>query len=89
MAKKIFKTLTGAALGFFTGGPAGALAGGTAGLLDSFGKKKSSAAATGPIVMPLADDEAVARAKRLSIAQQLARGGRSSTILSDQQTLGG
>lgn len=40
--------------------------------------------------MPIADDEAVRRAKRRSIAMQLARGGRSSTILTgDGDKLGG
>lgn len=39
--------------------------------------------APGPIVMPIADDEAVKRARKRSIAAQLQRGGRSSTILTD------
>ena len=63
---------------------------GLSGLL--LGKKKKAAAApaaTPDLVMPLPDDEAVARAKRESILRQRGRGGRSSTILSDDSdTLG-
>lgn len=50
------------------------------------GGKKKKVAPEGPKVMPLADDEAVRRAKRASLAQQMARGGRSSTILSGDET---
>lgn len=74
MAKKI--------LNIATFGIAGALLG---------GKKKKAAPAPepGPVVMPLADDEAIMRAKKRSIASQLKRGGRSSTILSSSgETLG-
>ena len=41
--------------------------------------------------MPTADDAAVKNAKRKSIAAQVARRGRASTILSDSgsETLGG
>lgn len=41
--------------------------------------------------MPTMDSAGVAQARRLSIAQQMAQGGRSSTILSQaqSQTLGG
>lgn len=44
-----------------------------------------------PTVMPTADDAAVKTAKRKSIAAQVARRGRASTILSDSgsETLGG
>lgn len=55
------------------------------------GKKKAAPAPTPeqrPAVMPLADDEAVRRAKRKSIIQQRARRGRESTILTGD-TLGG
>lgn len=62
-------------------------------LLGLGGGKKTAATppiAPGPKIMPLADSEAVQRARRKSIAGQLGRGGRSSTILSDQsETLGG
>lgn len=68
--------------------PLGALLG-----IDISGTKKSTptpAATTGPKIMPLADSEAIQRAKRKSIAGQLGRGGRTSTILTDQsETLGG
>lgn len=44
----------------------------------------------GPVVMPLADGEAVQRARRRSITTQSQRGGRSSTMLtSDSDKLGG
>lgn len=40
------------------------------------------------LTMPLPDDEAVAMARRRSIADQRRRGGRQSTILTDRDTLG-
>lgn len=47
-------------------------------------------AASGPKIMPLADGDAVKAARKKSIAAQLGRGGRSSTMLSgDSETLGG
>lgn len=53
-------------------------------------KKKAEAPPPGPIVMPLADDEAVRRARRRGIAGQMGRRGRSSTMLTaDSETLGG
>jgi hypothetical protein len=40
--------------------------------------------------MPLADDEAVMRARRRSIAEQQRRAGRTSTMLTpESETLGG
>lgn len=81
MAKKILK-----GVGKLAGGVVGSVIGGK--LLG--GKKKKSAAPTGgPIVMPLPDDEAVKRARKAAIAKQIGRGGRSSTILSDGDSLGG
>lgn len=76
MAKKI--------LNLATGGIAGSL------VKSVFGKKKAPTQALEekPAVMPLADDEAVRRAKRKSIIQQRARRGRESTILTGD-TLGG
>lgn len=68
MAKKILKV---ASLGLI----GGSLLGGK--------KKKAAPVEDGPKVMPLADDEAVKRAKKQSLLQQMGRGGRSSTILSD------
>jgi len=55
------------------------------------GKKKKDAPVEAPEpVMPIADDEAVREARRRSIAAQMGRGGRQSTILSDDSTkLGG
>lgn len=76
MAKKI--------LNIATFGLAGALLGG--------GKKKkpAEAPAPGPVVMPLADDDAVRRAKKASIIKQRGRSGRSSTMLTtDSDSLGG
>lgn len=54
-------------------------------------KKKSASATTTPSVptMPLPDDQAVANAKKEAIIRQRARGGRSSTILTDGEVLGG
>ena len=88
MAKKIFKTVgrvAGLAAGIpgsIIGGAVGSVAGGL------LGKKKKGLAQQGPVVMPLADGEAVKRARRKSIATQITRGGRNSTILSDGDTLG-
>ena len=44
-----------------------------------------------PPVMPVPDDEAMKKARRRSITQQLSRRGRQSTILSDSSSdaLGG
>lgn len=54
------------------------------------GKKKAPEPEKGPVVMPLADDEAVRRAKKRSIIEQMGRGGRSSTLLTgDSDSLGG
>jgi len=76
MAKKILK---------FALSPVAAVAG-------LFGGKKK-AAETAPEaapVMPLADDEAVRRAKKRSTIGQMGRSGRSSTILTDDSDkLGG
>ena len=57
------------------------------------GKSAPAAAAAAPVagpkVMPLADGEAVAAAKKRSITMQMQRGGRSSTMLTgDSETLG-
>lgn len=66
---------------------------GVAGLV--LGHKKSTpaptpAAAT-PAVMPLPDDDKIAQARKRSIAAQLSRGGRDSTMLTPAPgtTLGG
>ncbi len=64
---------------------------GLAGILGKpFGEDKPKAAepVAGPKVMPIADDEAVKRAKRRSIIQQMGRGGRSSTMLTGTDSLG-
>jgi hypothetical protein len=42
-----------------------------------------------PVVMPTPDDEVVKRAKRRSLATQQGRSGRISTILSEDEALGG
>lgn len=41
-----------------------------------------------PTAMPTADDESIERARRRRLAQQARGAGRSSTILSDTETLG-
>lgn len=71
MAKRILKGVGKLALG--TVGAA----------LGVGGKKKEKAPPPGPVVMPLADDEAVVKARKRSIAEQMKRGGRTSTILTD------
>jgi len=92
MAKKVFKTVGSLAglpfglIGSAIGGTVGSLAG------SLFGKKKSGGSPSSPApVMPIADDEAVKRARRRSVASQMQRGGRTSTMLSDSDnsTLGG
>ncbi len=56
-----------------------------------FGKKKKAAPApeVTPPTMPLPDDAAVARAKKEAIIRARGRGGRSSTILTGGDVLGG
>ena len=89
MAKKILKGV-GSIAKFAAGGILG-----NAVVGSLFGKKKkpaTTAAAPAERVMPIADDEAVKRAQRLSILQSRGRTGRSSTILtggSTGSTLGG
>ena len=60
-------------------------------LLKPFSKKKKTPVA--PVAeptMPIADDEAILRARKRAVAQQIQRGGRSSTILTDNSdSLGG
>lgn len=61
-------------------------------LLKPFGKdkKKPVAPEPGPRVMPLADDEAIRRARTSSLLRQSNRSGRASTILTNPgSTLGG
>jgi hypothetical protein len=60
-------------------------------ILGGGGKKKAAPAATPPErVMPLPDDEAVARARKASMFRQANRSGRASTILtSPGSTMGG
>lgn len=62
--------------------------GGVLGIGGKKKKKKADAADTTP-VMPVADDEVIARAKKRSLIMQMGRGGRDSTILSTSDTLGG
>lgn len=50
--------------------------------------KVQAPALTPPTVMPVPDDQAVQQAKRRSIAAQMARRGRASTILTDSQSSG-
>lgn len=62
-------------------------------LLGIGGKKKADTVAT-PVaatpVMPTADADTVLRAKRKAMAQQMQRGGRTSTMLTDNSdSLGG
>jgi hypothetical protein len=65
------------------------------GSILGLGDKKAAPAAVpapaaAPRVMPLADDEAVKRARKASIVRQQQRGGRASTILTGgSEKLGG
>ncbi len=80
MSRKIFKTVTKLA---------GGVVGGILGKALFGGGKKSAAASETPSVMPTPDDEAVKRARRRSIVEQMNRDGRQSTILSEDSGLGG
>jgi hypothetical protein len=85
--------ITAAAAGYVVGGPAGAVtAYGIKKQRDAMGNLVSSLtpddAAAQP-VMPTADDDELARARKRSIAEQLRRSGRQSTILTDGDQLGG
>lgn len=73
MAKKILNVATFGLLGALT---------------KPFGTDKPKVAepVAGPKVMPLADDEAIKRAKKASILKQMARGGRTSTMLSSDDS---
>lgn len=88
MSRKIFKGI-GKLAGTIGGilGPVGLVAG-LAGKALSGGKKSAAAPET-PNVMPTPDDEAVKRARRRSIVEQMNRDGRQSTILSEDSGLGG
>lgn len=79
MSRKIFKTVTKLA-----GGVVGGILG-----KALFGGGKKTAAPETPNVMPTPDDEAVKRARRRSIVEQMNRDGRQSTILSEDSGLGG
>ena len=98
MSKGILKVVggvVGAGLGGLIGGPIGAIAGAGIGgsIGNAVGKGPKSAVAptqAGAPVMPIADDQAVMRARKVSMLKQRSRGGRSSTILSQgSETLGG
>lgn len=63
------------------------IAGGS--ILNSALNKPSAPTVTAPPVMPTPDDDAMRRARRRSLAAQLGRRGRQSTILSQgDETLG-
>lgn len=76
MARKIIKTAFGVVGGAVNG-------------ILGLKKKKAAEPEDGPKIMPLPDDEAVKQARKRSIAAQMQRGGRASTLLSDSSdTLG-
>jgi hypothetical protein len=60
-------------------------------VLQKTPKGASAPEVSSPTVMPTEDSAAVADAKRRALTAQLARGGRSSTILTDtdSETFGG
>lgn len=51
-------------------------------------KPKAPPPPVAPAVMPVADDEAIAKAKKANMAALMKRSGRASTFLSDRETLG-
>lgn len=59
---------------------------GLAGAIFGGKKKKAEAAPAPEPVMPIADDEAVRLARKRSIAAQMRRGGRGSTMLTTPST---
>ncbi len=61
----------------------GSLSGVAKGLTPKVAEVAAPPPVAAPIVMPTPDDEAVAKAKKKSLAAILARQGRASTILSD------
>lgn len=52
-------------------------------------KSEAAPAVSEPTVMPTEDSAMVAEAKRRSLAAQVARGGRDSTVLTDSDSFGG
>lgn len=53
------------------------------------GTKQEAPAVIAPAVMPTPDDDAVNQARRRKAAELQSRGGRASTILSQDEKLGG
>lgn len=92
---KVVGPVLGAVAGTILGGPVGGAIG--AGLGGAGGAEvdkaltpRDKSPSQAPITMPLADDDAVKRAKRRSISAQMGRGGRTSTMLTGEtDTLGG
>lgn len=63
----------------------------TLGIIPGAGAKKAATPAISrekPLEMPMPNDAAAKTAKRKSIAAQVARKGRASTILTQNETLG-
>jgi hypothetical protein len=56
---------------------------------DPVAPEADSTVAASPMVMPESDDEQLAKARRKRIAAQRARSGRTSTVLTDTDGLGG
>jgi hypothetical protein len=71
--------------------PGGVMKKGTVDPLGTFAEDAPMAESTdaGPMVMPDADSEAVAAARRRKMAAMKNRGGRASTILGGEDRLGG
>lgn len=63
--------------------------GGLKGLFTKAPKGPSEANVEKPTVMPTEDSKLVADAKRRALIAQTQRGGRNSTILTDNETFGG
>ena len=76
------------------GGVSGLVGGVLSGLLGGAAEQKApepppAPVVTPPPVMPLPDDDEIAKVRKRSLAAQLARRGRQSTILTDPVTGGG
>lgn len=63
--------------------------GGLKGLMAKEPKAPKEAEVKPPTVMPTEDSALVAEAKRKSLLAQVQRGGRASTVLTDNETFGG
>lgn len=59
------------------------------GMKGLFAKEPKAPEVEKPTVMPTEDSKLVAEAKRKALIAQTTRGGRASTVLTDNETFGG